>query len=182
MTRQAKCGGSRAFSCLKIEKKLSWLSPLCDQRRAKLWGFLAFIPVHAVVVVAVFTFGAVVVQIWAVLLTLHRHPCTPAAQPFLCFDSCPRAISMYSGSHRNDKTETCASTACYQPASPGTSMEIATNAPKLSWGAPCHLFALGICFSCTAWLGNLDLVSALPAEVQPSFRHNPGSCTCEALL
>lgn len=102
---------------------------------------------------------------------------------FLCFGSCPRAVSMHSGSHRNDRklSDVNQLAASRQP-NPGISVEPGAKVQKLAVWATCPPCALGVCFSCSAWPGNPDLVSALPAEVQLPAEHSPGSRICDRFL
>lgn len=101
----------------------------------------------------------------------------------LCFDSCPRAVSMHSGFLRNHTKlrDVILLLATRQP-NPGISVELAPKVQQLAVGVTRHLFALGICFFCTAWPGKPDLDSAFPAEVQQPAEQSPGSCTCDGFL
>lgn len=117
------------------------------------------------------------------MLRVHFKSHSPIWLHFLRFGSCPRAVSRHSESHRNDTKlrDVILLPATRQPI-PGISVEPAPKVQQLAEGATCHLLALGVCFSCTAWPGNPDLVSALPAEVQLPAEHSPGSCICDRFL
>lgn len=103
---------------------------------------------------------------------------TPIWLHFPNFGSCPRAISMHSESHRNDnKMERCHSTPCHQAAQPRDFCRASSKGTVVGCGGYMPSFG-----SCTAWPGNPDLVSGLPAEGQLPDEHSLGSCIGDRFL